>query len=164
VTTKTRSMTFFRAQDGVSLDDDGMMSPPVIDKAVYQAYDTRPMQDGARTTVLFKGEGPDDFSLVHAWFGAGYRLPRHSHSADCLYYVVQGEAHMGSRVLKAGDGFFVKAEAPYTYTAGPEGVQVLEFRSCTAFDMKVRDQTAEQWRPIMAAAMANHERWLADAP
>src|SRR5207248_6087020 len=111
--------------------------------------------------VWFKGDGPNGFSLVYARFGAGYRLPRHSHSADCLYYVLSGEAIMGSRVLKAGDGVFVKADAPYAYQAGPEGVEVLEFRAATSFDIQVFDQTVERWKPIIEAAVANHDQWVA---
>jgi quercetin dioxygenase-like cupin family protein len=157
-------MQFFRAEDGVDLDDTGMMTRGnEVDPEIFTTFDTRPLMDGSRVTVLFKGEGADGFSLVHAWFGPGYRLPRHSHSADCLYYVVKGELRMGTRVLRAGDGFFVAAEAPYTYTAGPDGVEVLEFRAATTFDIKVRDQTIEAWRPIMAAAAANHEKWVAAA-
>jgi hypothetical protein len=66
---------------------------------------------------------------------------------------------MGSRVLKPGDGFFIAADAPYTYTAGPDGVEVLEFRHATTFDIKVRDTTVEQWKPIAAAVAANGARW-----
>jgi len=154
-------MVFFSSTDAPSIEEDGMMSPPQIDKSIHAQLDTSPVADGQRVTVLFKGEGPTGFSLVHAWFGAGFRLPRHSHSADCLYYVLSGELVMGTRVLKAGEGFFVKADAPYTYTAGPDGVEVLEFRSATSFDMKVFDQTVERWKPIVEAAIANRDRWIA---
>lgn len=159
---RVNKIRFFRSEDAPSIDHDGIMSPPEIDRAVYASgLDTRPVADGQDVTVLFKGEGPDGFSLVHAWFGAGFRLPRHSHSADCLYYVLSGEIHMGSRTMKAGDGFFVQADAPYAYTAGDDGAQVLEFRTSTSFDMKVFDQTPERWKPIVEAAHANHARWLA---
>ncbi len=30
--------------------------------------------------------------------------------------------------------------------------------------MKVADQTAAQWRPIVDAAVANHDRWVAERP
>jgi hypothetical protein len=36
---------------------------------------------------------------------------------------------------------------------------VLEFRTSTSFDMKVLDQTVERWKPIVAAAVANHDLW-----
>jgi quercetin dioxygenase-like cupin family protein len=130
-----------------------------IDPAVTDAVDLGLLNAGQRVRVLFKGEGPDGFSLVHARFEPGYRLPRHSHSSDCLYYVVAGEAHMGSRVLKPGDGFFILAEAPYAYTAGPEGVEVLEFRHATTFDIKIRDKTLEHWKPVIEAIKAHGESW-----
>jgi quercetin dioxygenase-like cupin family protein len=159
------AMTFFRAEDAPTLEDDGMMTlgPMDIDPAVAEAVDWRLLGAGQRVTVLFKGEGADGFSLVHVWFAPGYRLPRHSHSADCLYYVVSGEAHMGSRVLSPGDGFFILAEAPYAYTAGPEGVEVLEFRHATTFDIKIRDKTVEQWKPVIEAIKAHGASW-APAP
>src|SRR5689334_5688405 len=109
----TKPITFYTAGDAPSLDDDGIMTPPVVDPSVVEALDFTPLADGAKVTVLFKGDGANGMSLVHAWFGPGYRLPRHSHSADCLYYVLKGEAIMGSRVIKAGDGFFVRADQPY---------------------------------------------------
>jgi quercetin dioxygenase-like cupin family protein len=159
------AMTFFRADDAPTLEDDGMMTmgQMEIDPAVHDAVDLGLLGVGQRVRVLFKGEGADGFSLVHARFAPGYRLPRHSHSSDCLYYVVAGEAHMGSRVLKPGDGFFIVAEAPYAYTAGPEGVEVLEFRHATTFDIKIRDKTLEHWKPVIEAIKAHGESW-APAP
>jgi hypothetical protein len=157
------AITFYRADDAPSLEEDGIqtMAPGQIDPAISAAFNGRQMAAGQRVSVLFKDADPDGFSLVHAWFGPGFRLPRHSHSSDCLYYVLAGEAHMGSRVLRAGDGFLVLAEAPYTYTAGPEGVEVLEFRHATSFDIKIRDKTLEQWKPIIEAVKANGELWAA---
>ena len=63
-------------------------------------------------------------------------------------------------MLEAGDGFFVPADAPYTYEAGPDGVEVLEFRSSTTFDMKMHDQTVERWQPVVDAASAHQDEWL----
>ena len=65
---------------------------------------------------------------------------------------------------EAGDGFFVRADQPYAYTAGPDGIEILEFRGATGFDMKIFDQTIERWKPIMGAAAANHDRWVATRP
>ncbi|ADP80556.1 cupin domain-containing protein [Pseudofrankia inefficax] len=161
---RTTKMEFYTSAGAPSLEQDGMMTPPTIDKAVYTQLDIRPVDAGQRVTVLYKGEGPDGFSLVHSWFGAGFRLPRHSHSADCLYYVVSGEILMGTRTMGKGDGFFVAADAQYAYTAGPDGAEVLEFRTSTSFDMRITDQTAERWKPIVEAAVANRELWAATRP
>jgi|SRR5262245_33381715 len=161
---RTTKMAFYSSADAPTIESDGMMSPPVIDKAVYTNLDIRPVGEGQHVTVLYKGEGPDGFSLVYSWFGAGFRLPRHSHSADCLYYVLAGEIVMGTRTMRKGDGFFVAAEAPYAYAAGPEGAEVLEFRVATSFDMKITDQTAERWKPIVEAAVANRDLWASARP
>jgi quercetin dioxygenase-like cupin family protein len=161
-TTDRRSITFFTADQAPLLDDDGMMTPPHVDEEVTTTLDLSPLAAGSKVIVLFETEGPNPMSLVHAWFGPGYRLPRHSHSADCLYYVVAGEAHMGNRVIKAGDGFFVKAGQPYAYQAGPDGIQILEFRGATTFDMQIFDQTVAKWQPIVDAATANQHRWVTD--
>jgi len=157
-----RGITFFEAASAPLLDDDGIMTPPHLEPEV-RSLDLAPLADGAKVTVLFKSDGPSPMSLVHAWFGPGYRLPRHSHSADCLYYVVAGEAHMGNRVIKAGDGFFVKSDQPYAYQAGPNGIEILEFRGAASFDMQIFDQTVAKWQPIVDAATANHGRWIAEA-
>jgi hypothetical protein len=157
-------MSFYRGADAPLIEDDGMMSMPHLNPEIFTELNVMPVFDGQRVSVLYKGEGPDGFSLVHSWFGPGFRLPRHSHSADCLYYMIAGEIVMGKRVMRAGDGFFVGADVQYTYTAGPEGALVLEFRTKTSFDMQVSDQTPAQWRPIVEAAQANHERWVEERP
>jgi quercetin dioxygenase-like cupin family protein len=151
-------IVFYRAVDAKPLDGD-TMPPGRIDPAVHAELDLSPISAGTSTEVVFKGFGSEGFSLVHATFKPGYRLPHHSHSADCLYYVLAGSLHMGSRVLHQGDGFFVKADTPYAYSAGDNGVEVLEFRTATSFDMNIRDQTVAQWRPVLAAALANRDRW-----
>ena len=91
----------------------------------------RHIVSGSITTSLFAQGGPDGMSLTHVWFGPDFPLFRHSHPGygDCLYYVLTGSIVMGSRTLGPGDGFFVPNGLPYKYKAGPEGVQVLEFRA-----------------------------------
>jgi hypothetical protein len=91
----------------------------------------RAISPGNIVTPLFDQGGPTGMSLFHAWFGPHFPLFRHSHpqTGDCLYYVVAGSAVLGSQVLRPGDGFFVPNGMPYKYRAGPEGVEVLEFRA-----------------------------------
>jgi hypothetical protein len=156
-------MVFYTSEGAPTLAEDGMMSPPVIDQAVFARHNLAPLADGSRVEVWFKGAGPAGFSLVYSRFEAHFQLPRHSHSADCLYYVLSGDIVMGNRVMKAGDGFFIRADAIYAYAAGDDGAEVLEFRAATNFDMKIADQTAERWQPIVDAAAANHAAWLAAA-
>jgi quercetin dioxygenase-like cupin family protein len=89
------------------------------------------LRGGAATTPLFAQEGPNGMSLVHVWFGPNFELFRHSHPkyGDCLYYVVAGELTLGKRRLRPGSTFFLPNGMPYKYTAGPAGVELLEFRA-----------------------------------
>ena len=106
------------------------------------------------SAVPFRQEGPDGFSLVSLDFPPGAILPRHSHSADCLYYIVSGGIVLGTRELGPGDGFFVPAEQPYGYRAGSEGVVLLEFRHSTAFDTKFHEKDPARFRAKVEASLA----------
>lgn len=117
----------------------------------------------ARSVVFNDPDGTDGSGLSLIWlrFGSNYQLPRHSHSTDCLYYVVSGEVRMGSRVLGAGEGFFVAADTTYGYTVGPDGVELLEFRAHTWFDSQIREDPGG-WARALTAVRANRERWTAE--
>ena len=116
----------------------------------------------SQLTVPFQQEGPGGFSLVTVDFGPGFLLPRHSHSSDCLYYIVEGQIVMGKRELGRGDGFFLPADQPYAYRAGPEGVKLLEFRHRAAFDMKIYEKDMALYRAKVEDCMA--AATLGDAP
>lgn len=98
--------------------------------------------DGAELKVFFEMPG---MSLTHVWFKSGFPLPRHSHDADCLYYIIAGSLRIGTEELGPGDGFFVGADVPYTYTPGEEGVELLEFRTSNAFDIKLLANNPDWW-------------------
>jgi hypothetical protein len=102
------------------------------------------------------------FSLTYAWFKSGYPLPRHSHKADCAYYVVGGSLKLGADVLGKGDGFFVPGGAPYTYTVGPEGVEVLEVRHHGCHDINIMANNAAFWTKAAEAATGNRARWAGE--
>lgn len=162
-----KGITVFRANDAPGLDETDMMSTPVFrDDFVYPqaAGDgSVAMAEGGRVKVLYRqSEEEGGFSLVYAWFKPHYTLPRHSHSADCMYYVVSGSAVLGSQILGPGDGFFVPSGAPYKYSAGPDGVEVLEFRHARSFDMQI-SEGSDGFATILAAAAENLPLWKAMA-
>jgi quercetin dioxygenase-like cupin family protein len=95
------------------------------------------------------------FSLCYAWFKSGFVVPRHSHNADCIYYIIAGELKMGARVLRKGDGVFVPSDHGYTFEAGPEGVELLEFRNATEFHIRFTGNDEAHW-DRMAEAYRDH--------
>lgn len=106
--------------------------------------------------ALFVGEG---LSLLHLWFKSDFLLPRHSHDTDCLYFVVAGELRIGAEQLASGDGFFVGANVPYTYSAGERGVEVLEFRAAESFYLDLMTNNPAFWAKLKVAMAAKQASW-----
>lgn len=151
-------MAIFTAASAPSLEEAGMMEAMSFtqdDADVVPATDEEMerMQAGGKLTVPFRQRGPGGLSLVEIEFAPGYLLPRHSHSSDCLYYIVSGGIVMGQRELGPGDGFFLPADQVYAYHAGPKGVKLLEFRTESAFDMKVYEKDMARYREKAMASM-----------
>ena len=160
-----RGIRLFRGGDAIPLADTDAMSPPLFDPEDCKAL----AEDGPRSPTIalgiddrlvFRGEGDEGFSLVRAWLAPHYVLPRHSHSGDCLYYIVEGSINLGAQQLCAGDGFFVPSNAPYAYEAGPDGAVVVEFRLQTSFDMTIPGGQLERWRRMAVVAEEHGERWI----
>jgi hypothetical protein len=162
---QTERLRLFDFADAAPLAETDMMSMPTLtDPSVgWETVDEWAGSAGHVVKVLYRGEDVDGLSLVWSWFGPTYTLPRDSHSADCLYYVVKGEARLGNRVVGAGSGFFVPANAPYAYRAGPEGIEILEFRHATSFDMVI-SENVPRWQAIIDGARAHADAWAQEAP
>jgi quercetin dioxygenase-like cupin family protein len=159
--TKPRGLRIFRRADAADLVDTAVMSTPVMDPIPdRQVLAEVGATSGYINKVLFGQSEAGGMSLIRLWYAPHYALPRHSHNVDCLYYVVAGEAHLGAQVVAAGDGFFVPADAPYSYSAGPEGVEVLEFRSTNRFDIRVSESPG-RWAQLAEIARTHRPQWEA---
>lgn len=150
----------FRASDAEVLDDHNMPHENItpVDEAGIAQSTAAGAGEGAFAKVLF-ADPASGMSVGYAWFKPGFILPRHSHDADCAYYVISGEAHLGTEVLRAGDGFFVPSGHNYQYTAGPDGVEVLECRNAASFNLRLSGNSAAVWARVTEAALANRNRW-----
>lgn len=149
----------FRAKEAVPESEMMLMdfagASPVAVEGGQRAVEAG-VREGSELKQLFAIPG---FSLVYVWFKSGYPLPRHSHNVDCLYYIVGGSLKLGHEELGVGDGFFVGGDVPYTYTAGPAGVEVLEFRASNAFDIKVLANNSAFWNRAVDTARSHRNGW-----
>jgi quercetin dioxygenase-like cupin family protein len=137
------------------------MSPPEMSKTTAAALD-RLRVPGASVTDVLVRQTPSEggFSLVRLQLKPNLPLARHSHDADCMYYVIAGSAVMGRQALSAGDAFFVPAGAPYAYAAGPDGVDVLEIRhGVFKFHMRIHEQSDTRWNAMADIVDASREEW-----
>lgn len=162
--TKERRFEIFRGADAPSLEKCGCMT--------YEsdAPNLAAMQPRFAEAVEARGEynevpyRRENMSLARLWFKSNFPLPLHTHDSDCLYYILAGSVRMGTQVLEAGDGFFVGAEVPYAYTAGPEGVEILEFRNTGSFNIKVKDKPIEAWEKTVDAMREASRSWVDEQP
>ncbi len=161
---RPRGLRIFRGADAPDLAATRLMGRPVMDPVPdRQVLAAVGAASGYVNKVVFGDPEQGGMSLVRLWYAPHYALPRHFHDVDCLYYVVAGEAHLGKQVLRAGDGFFVPANAPYAYSAGPDGVEVLEFRNASSFGIHVTESPG-RWEQLAEIARTHREEWDALTP
>ena len=149
----------FRTATSPSLDETAHMEVTGMNPE-FQAGITKALEagfaEGNIVKTLFSRPG---FSLTYAWFKSGFPLPLHTHNADCLYYIVAGSLQLGTETLGPGDGFFLGKDKAYRYTPGPQGVEVLEFRTQEDFDINFIAKSLPAWEKIAAAVTARKPDW-----
>lgn len=132
---------------------------PIIEAGLAKAGEVTNKDAGNVVKELFSMPG---MSLTYAWFKSGFPLPLHTHNADCLYYIVAGSLKLGTEELGAGDGFFVGSNVPYTYKPGPNGVEVLEFRTANKFDIRFMGKTESYWNKTAQALADKQDAWVGE--
>ncbi len=149
----------FRTSSAPSLDETAHMEVtgmnPEFEAGITKALEAG-FAEGNIVKTLFSRPG---FSLTYAWFKSGFPLPLHTHNADCLYYIVAGSLQLGTDTLGPGDGFFLPSDKAYRYTPGPNGVEVLEFRTQENFDINFLAKSLPAWEKIAAAVTARKPDW-----
>lgn len=159
MTAKKPSFEVYRAADAPPYSETSCMEysgiTPVIEDGIVRAT-AEGADDGNEVKLLFSMPG---MSLTYAWFKSGFPLPLHSHNADCLYYIIAGSLKLGTEELGPGDGFYVGTDVPYTYKPGPDGVEVLEFRTADAFDIRFRGNTTAFWDKIVDGLRKEKPGW-----
>lgn len=163
---KRRKIVFFREAEASHVHETDVMEnvfSPRVGAALSRMGEDG-YAEGYVLKCLFRSPDPNGFSLTYVWFKANFPLPPHRHNTDCLYYLISGEIKMGSRVLRTGDGFFLPAEAGYSYTPGKEGVELLEFRASSRFNIEIPDGTPEMWERFAMICATNRELWRTQLP
>jgi hypothetical protein len=152
------AFAIFRARDAVDYGEDGPMHAQPLAPAEQEgaAKAAAGLADGSRVKLLYSRPG---MSLTYCWFKSGFPLPRHSHSAECLYFIVAGSLRLGSEELGPGDGFFLGRDVPYSYVPGELGVEVLEFRTEERFDIRLLANNPGYWEKTLASLLAAKSRW-----
>ncbi len=72
--------------------------------------------------------GPADPQLLEVKVFAGLAVTVHAHETPEILYIVKGQMLFGKSVLNPGDTVAIPGLALYSFQAGPEGVEFLNFR------------------------------------
>lgn len=154
----------FRATDAVDYTEAGPMEAGPMSPSAAEGgarLMEAGMLEGSKVKLLYSRPG---MSLTYCWFRSGFPLPRHSHDADCLYFIVAGSLRIGTEELGPGDGFFLGSDVPYTYVPGEQGVEVLEFRTKDRFDIRMLANNPAWWDKALEGMAGARERWPAEKP
>ncbi len=74
------------------------------------------------------GQDPKEGPWVYmVKFPAGHHIERHSHAADRVEYVLEGEINFEGKVLGAGSFSYISARTPYEYDILEETTILLIF-------------------------------------
>jgi mannose-6-phosphate isomerase-like protein (cupin superfamily) len=78
--------------------------------------------------MYFPGD-PTHLQMFEAMLEPNTGPKSHAHHEDEIVFVLEGEMHFGSRVLRPGDCAHIPAYTLYSFRAGPEGLRFLNFRA-----------------------------------
>ena len=112
--------------------------------------------------MLHQSRDEGGLSIVYLFFKPNFPLFRHAHDVDSLYVVISGSVvdFMGEETLRPGDIWSVKAGTSYWYTAGPDGVEVLEmFRDADTATIIYTENPPERLHQAEAAVRVNEAAW-----
>jgi hypothetical protein len=115
-------------------------------EGIADAVDLHAFHDGTcKVQTLYADSDHDGVSLGVYSFPPNFSLPRHWHDCDQIVFVLEGSMSTGNRKLRPGEGYYTRAGATYSFTAGPRGVRFMEFRPVTNFRTVFVEDNPARW-------------------
>ena len=153
----------FRAETAPTLDESKVLrfegvTPEIADG--LRSARAAGIGEGSFAKILINVPG---FSLAYAWHKSDFPLPLHSHDVDCCYLVIAGELTVGTETLGKGDGFFVPAGSAYTFFTGADGVEFVEFRNATSWNIVFKSKNPASWAKIADKAGDRLDAWRTES-
>jgi len=158
-----RDVTIYRADNAPDLRNTDFGLPAEDASVQISGAVGAAMGNGAQATLLARqAQDEGGFSLVYLWLKADFPLFRHSYDSDGIYYIISGRVMMDSHTLRAGDIFFVPADVPYAYSAGPDGAEVLEIRHGVDQVRLTIPEQSSRFQEMEEIADTHRERWISE--
>ena len=110
------------------------------------AVDLHAFHEGTcKAQTLYADSEHDGISLGVYTFPPNFSFPRHWHDCDQIVFVLEGSVSTGNKQLRPGEGYYTRAGATYSFTAGPRGVRFMEFRPVTNFRTVFVEDDPKRW-------------------
>ncbi len=93
-------------------------------------YDREKLSESELTTKFRVREMGSDVSpqLIELLYEPNAEIQLHAHDEDEIIFVLRGEMRLGQRSYSPGTSVFVAGGTFYTFRAGADGLQILNFR------------------------------------
>ena len=86
-------------------------------------------EDELHTQFRIREMGSDSApQLIELRYEPHAEIQLHAHDEDEIIYVLNGELRLGQRSFSSGTSVFIAGGTYYTFRAGAEGLQILNFR------------------------------------
>ena len=96
------------------------------DEPVERLEEDDPQHNGAVRNTHPGGD--TELSLKEVRIAPDTDVVPHAHRSDEIVYVLDGELHLGPRVLKPGSSVLIPGMTLYGFRSGPQGLCFLNFR------------------------------------
>ena len=83
----------------------------------------------ATAVRVFHPGGPEELQLFEVNVEPNGVIDQHAHQENEIIFVLEGELHLGRRVLTPGYSVQIPGLTLYTFRAGPDGLRFLNFRA-----------------------------------
>jgi quercetin dioxygenase-like cupin family protein len=81
------------------------------------------------TTRFFHPGSATELQMFEVTYEPDAVIEPHAHLEPEIIYVLEGEMHVGARVLTPEMSVYIPSRTPYSFHAGPTGLRFIEFRA-----------------------------------
>ena len=82
------------------------------------------------SSMVFHEFGSEkELQLAEIDYLPGAEAVIHKHDDDEIIYIVSGEMHFGDKILGPGSSLYIPGDSYYGFTAGPNGLRIVNFRA-----------------------------------
>jgi mannose-6-phosphate isomerase-like protein (cupin superfamily) len=152
----------YRASDAPALQESGAASRDFVDAPELAEAALELASTSSSVNRLLVPPASEGVGVVYLFFKPNLPLFLHKHDVDTLYVVISGSivGFMGHDTLGPGDCFAVSAGTSYYYSAGSEGVEVLEiFDQAEAFTVIFTKNPPGRLEETIETIRENRDAW-----